>query len=79
MGEFHYILSTNKSVIPGHLISSFLKLVRLGVPVVAQQIKYPTSIHEDAGSIPGLEQSYGSSVAVSFGVDHRCNLDPTLL
>ena len=27
-----------------------------GVPVVAQQIKIPTSIHEDAGSIPSLIQ-----------------------
>ena len=26
----------------------------LGVPVVAQQVKNLTSIHEDAGSIPGL-------------------------
>ena len=28
----------------------------LGVPVVAQQVKNPTSIHEDAGSIPGPAQ-----------------------
>ena len=27
-----------------------------GVPVVAQQVKYPTSIHEDGGLIPGLAQ-----------------------
>ena len=27
-----------------------------GVPVVAQQVKNPTSIHEDGGSIPGLTQ-----------------------
>ena len=26
------------------------------VPVVAQQVKNPTNIHEDAGSIPGLVQ-----------------------
>ena len=26
------------------------------VPVVAQQVKNPTSIHEDAGSIPGLSR-----------------------
>ena len=27
-----------------------------GVPVVAQQVKSPASIHEDAGSMPGLTQ-----------------------
>ena len=27
-----------------------------GVPVAAQQVKNPTSIHEDAGLIPGLAQ-----------------------
>ena len=27
-----------------------------GVPAVAQQVKKPTSIHEDTGSIPGLTQ-----------------------
>ena len=28
----------------------------VGVPVVAQQVKNPTSIHEDVGSVPGLTQ-----------------------
>ena len=28
----------------------------IGVPVVAQGVKNPTSIHEDADSIPGLAQ-----------------------
>ena len=32
------------------------KVKRLGVPVVAQQLTNPTSICEDAGSIPGLAQ-----------------------
>ena len=30
------------------------KLVVLGVPIVAQQLTNPTSIHENMGSIPGL-------------------------
>ena len=28
----------------------------VGVPIVAQLVKNPTSIHKDAGSIPGLTQ-----------------------
>ena len=28
----------------------------LGVPIVAQKVENPASIHEDAGSIPGLDQ-----------------------
>ena len=34
----------------------FKKKKTRGVPIVAQQIKNPTRIHEDAGSIPGLTQ-----------------------
>ena len=34
----------------------FFKLYYFRVPVVAQWLTNPTSIHEDAGSIPGLTQ-----------------------
>ena len=33
-----------------------IKEVYPRVPVVAQQVKDPTSIHENVGSIPGLAQ-----------------------
>ena len=33
-----------------------LKNWAFGIPVVAQWVKDPASIHEDAGSIPGLAQ-----------------------
>ena len=36
------------------LSKPFLKNVQ--VPIVAYRVKNPTSIHEDAGSIPGLAQ-----------------------
>ena len=32
------------------------KIKHQGIPVVAQWVKNPTSIHEDAGLIPGLTQ-----------------------
>ena len=32
------------------------KQFSLGVPMMAQQVKNPISVREDAGSIPGLTQ-----------------------
>ena len=31
-------------------------IIALGAPVVAQQVKNPTSVYEDEGLIPGLTQ-----------------------
>ena len=40
----------------GSRVKYLIESVFLGVPTVAQQVKNPTSIHEDVGSIPGLAQ-----------------------
>ena len=57
-----------------------LNLKAGGVPVVTHRVKNATSIHEALSLIPGLFQwMRGSGVAVSWGVGHRCGLDPELL
>ena len=49
------------------LLNCTLKMRKMGVPVVAQWVKNPASIPEDAGSISGLIQWLvkGSGVAMS--------------
>ena len=45
---------------------------------MAQQVKDPPSIHEDAGSIPDLSHWVKrSDIAVSCGVGHRCGSGPS--
>ena len=57
-----------------------MKTYNLGIPVVAQQDKGPTAIHENAGSIPDITQWVkGSGVATSCSVSHRCGFHLVLL
>ena len=47
---------------------------------MVQQVKNPTTIHEDVGSIPGLTlQVKDLGIAMSCGIGHRFSSDPMLL
>ena len=41
---------------PGMELGGRFKTPTLGVPIVAQRVRYLTSIHEDTGLIPDLTQ-----------------------
>ena len=53
-----------------------LKWFQLGVPLVAQQVKNPTSIRENVGSIPGLAQCIKDlALPQAWGIDCRHSSD----
>ena len=43
-----------------YLIAGSSKISGAGVPIVADPVMNPTSIHKDVGSIPGLAQWVGN-------------------
>ena len=64
----HFILTfmSDCFLILNNVFDLYLSKIRfkniLGVPIVAQQVKNPTSMHEDVGLIPGLSQWFKDPV-----------------
>ena len=52
----HSSLSSNVTSSKKPFLTILSKVDNPGVPVMAQQVKIPTSIHEDVGLISGLTQ-----------------------
>ena len=56
-----------------------VKIKYIGVPIVPQQVKNPTGIHEDEGSIPGLSKVKDPALPQAVALVLRCGLNPVLL
>ena len=54
--NFHHIKPRIVYCIPLH--PNLVRTILSGVPIVAQQVKNPTSIHEDVGSFPTLTHRF---------------------
>ena len=61
-----------------HLIEFSKDNKKSEVPVVAQWVTSPNSIHEDEGSIPGLDHGV-KDLALLCGIAQICSSNPVLL
>ena len=69
----------NSSVLKFCSCAFTIKMYILGVPVVVQGLTNPTSIHKDAGLIPGLAQGLRIQRYRELWCGCRFGLDPLLL